>query len=59
MKKKAKKVEVRMHQHQDGRGNVFGKSHPLRAYHENKATQCDHDITLIQAELLTLKKGKR
>ena len=44
--KKKKKLEVKMHQHQDNLGRVFGAPHPIDAEHKNAKTQKAHNYTI-------------
>ena len=46
MTKKKKIVEVKMHQHTDAQGRIFGAPHPLDAKHEKEKTQRFHDRTV-------------
>ena len=43
--KKKKEAKKKMHQHQDERGIVFGKKHPVTAKHKKESTQKFHDLT--------------
>lgn len=45
-KSKMKKIEIIMHQHQDGFGHVFGSLHPINAEHKKVRTQKYHDLTI-------------
>jgi len=47
--KKKKIVEVKMHQHTDWLGRIFGAPHPIDAKHKNKKTQKYHEETLKRA----------
>ena len=46
--KRRRKIDVMEggHQHKDKHGNVFGKTHPIKAAHEKKKTQRYHEITI-------------
>ena len=44
--KKKQVVEVKMHQHENHLGKVFGGPHPIDAEHQNKKTQKFHDGTV-------------
>jgi hypothetical protein len=48
MKKSQKKKlkEVKMHQHQDAQGRIFGAPHPIDSEHNNERTQKYHDLTI-------------
>lgn len=46
LKLRKRKREIVLHQHRDGRGNVFGRSHPVHAIHGRKKTREFHDLTL-------------
>ena len=47
---KKKKVEpVKMHQHIDPQGRVFGAPHPVDAEHKKTSTQKMHEYTLKRA----------
>jgi hypothetical protein len=37
---------MKMHQHIDKKGNVFGKAHPMAAQHKKASTQEAHDRTV-------------
>lgn len=37
---------MKMHQHKDKTGNVFGKPHPVNAKHDKESTQRAHDRTI-------------
>ncbi len=37
---------MKIHQHQDKRGNVFGKPHSVNAKHEKESTRIAHDRTI-------------
>lgn len=43
---KKKKVVVKMHQHQDQFGRVFGAPHPVDVEHKKTSTQKFHDLTM-------------
>ena len=45
-KSKTKKVVVKMHQHKDQFGHVFGAPHPVDAEHKNPKTQKFHELTV-------------
>ena len=48
MGKKKKPEPVKMHQHIDEQGRVFGAPHPVDAEHKKASTQKMHDYTLKQ-----------
>lgn len=37
---------MKLHQHVDKTGNIFGKAHPVSAKHEKESTQRAHDRTI-------------
>lgn len=49
MGKKKQVVKVKMHQHMDQQGRVFGGPHPMDAEHKNAKTQKMHDLTMKRA----------
>ena len=47
---------MQLHQHQDMKGEIFGKEHSVDEVHRNEATQCDYEITILNEKLLTAKE---
>ena len=45
-KSKKKDTEVKMHQHKDYLGRIFGSPHPIDADHKNIKTQKFHENTV-------------
>jgi hypothetical protein len=39
---------MKMHQHIDKKGNVFGKAHPATTQHKKASTQEAHDRTIAK-----------
>ena len=39
---------MKMHQHIDKKGNIFGKAHPVGAKHDKPSTQRAHDYTVAK-----------